>query len=39
VLAAYVEARRVLLYRQFLDRWDQLIRDGWRERIEAELGG
>jgi CHAD domain-containing protein len=39
VLAAYVEARRVLLYRQFLDRWDLLIHDRWRERIEAELEG
>jgi CHAD domain-containing protein len=39
VLAAYAEARRGLLYRQFLDRWDLLIRDGWRERIEAELAG
>jgi hypothetical protein len=37
VLAAYVEARRMLLYRQFLDRWDVLLRDGWRDRIEAEL--
>jgi hypothetical protein len=37
VLAAYVEARRALLYRQFLDRWDTLIRARWRERIEAEL--
>jgi hypothetical protein len=37
VLAAYVEARRMLLYRQFVDRWDSLLRAGWRDRIEAEL--
>jgi CHAD domain-containing protein len=37
VLGAYVEARRSLLYRQFLDRWDILLRDRWRDRIEAEL--
>lgn len=37
VLAAYVEARRALLYRQFLDRWDTLLHDRWRDRIEAEL--
>ena len=37
VLGAYVEARRGLLYRQFLDRWDTLLHDRWRERIEAEL--
>ncbi len=37
VLAAYVEARRSLLYRQFIDRWDTLLHDRWRDRIEAEL--
>ena len=39
VLAAYVEARRSLLYRQFIDRWDTLLHDRWRDRIEAELAG
>jgi hypothetical protein len=36
-LGAYLEARRELLYRQFLDRWDTLISERWRERLEAAL--
>ena len=36
-LVSYLEARRILLYRQFVDHWDQLLSSRFRERVEAVL--
>jgi CHAD domain-containing protein len=37
VLAAATTARRALLYERFLERWDELREEGWRQRLEAAL--
>jgi len=36
-LAAALEARRRLLYQRFLDRWDTLISEGFRDRLEDAM--
>ena len=36
-LAAYLEARRRVLHREFVRRWSELEEDGFRERLERAL--
>jgi CHAD domain-containing protein len=36
-LVAYLEARRALLYRDFIDHWDRLLASRFRDRVEAAL--
>lgn len=36
--ASYMDARRRVLHRQFLELWSQLERKGFRARLEASLG-
>jgi CHAD domain-containing protein len=37
-LASYLEARRRVLHRQYVEFWNELQRDGFRGRLEESLG-
>ncbi len=36
-LVSYLEARRIVLYREFIDHWDRQLASRFRERVEAAL--